>query len=156
MITFFRYNWQVRDEWFDWCETVAPEELTRQRTGGVGSILRTLFHVVDVEQAWIRGLKTEDDNRYDFESYQSLPRVRELSLLCHEEVEQFLLNWTPDMENLLLAGNRRDGRTYRHTYGEVLRHVIAHEIHHMGQLSVWAREIGKEPVSANLIGRHLV
>lgn len=41
------------------------------------------------------------------------------------------------------------------TYGEVLRHVIAHEIQHIGQLSVWARELGREPVSANLIGRKL-
>ncbi|WP_243840759.1 DinB family protein [Paenisporosarcina antarctica] len=24
-----------------------------------------------------------------------------------------------------------------------MRHVIAHEIHHVGQMSVWAREIGK-------------
>ncbi|MHB1630483.1 MAG: DinB family protein [Bacilli bacterium] len=36
---------------------------------------------------------------------------------------------------------------------EILRHVIAHEIHRIGQLSVCAREIGREPVSANLICR---
>ena len=32
-------------------------------------------------------------------------------------------------------------------------HVIDHEIHHIGQLSIWAREMGVVPVSANLIGR---
>ncbi|WP_276575678.1 DinB family protein, partial [Bacillus cereus group sp. BfR-BA-01524] len=32
------------------------------------------------------------------------------------------------------------------THGEIIRHVIVHEIHHIGQLSIWAREIGKEPV----------
>lgn len=36
-----------------------------------------------------------------------------------------------------------------------MRHVIAHEIHHVGQLSVWAREMGRQPVTANLIGRGL-
>lgn len=36
---------------------------------------------------------------------------------------------------------------------DILRHILAHEIHHMGQLSVWAREIGIEPVSANVISR---
>ena len=153
LLTLFRYNWQVRDEWFDWCESVPTEELTRQRTGGVGSILRTLFHVVDVEQAWIRGLKAEADIRYDFEFYASLTNVRELSQSCRDEVEEFLLNWTPDMEDRLLLGTKRDGNSYQYTYGEVLRHVIAHEIHHVGQLSVWARELGREPVTANLIGR---
>ncbi|HDR5022767.1 TPA: damage-inducible protein DinB, partial [Bacillus cereus] len=44
-------------------------------------------------------------------------------------------------------------KTY--TYGEVLRHVIVHEIHHIGQLSIWARELNLRPVSANLIGRGL-
>ena len=39
MITLFRYNWQVRDEWFKWCERVSAEELLRERTGGVGSII---------------------------------------------------------------------------------------------------------------------
>ncbi|MDQ0913885.1 putative damage-inducible protein DinB [Paenibacillus sp. V4I5] len=42
-----------------------------------------------------------------------------------------------------------------HKYGEVMWHVIAHEIHHIGQLSIWSREIGKKPVTANLIGRGL-
>jgi len=48
-----------------------------------------------------------------------------------------------------------EGEREAHTYGEVMRHLIAHEIHHIGQLSVWAREIGKKPVTANLIGRGL-
>jgi uncharacterized damage-inducible protein DinB len=37
--------------------------------------------------------------------------------------------------------------------GEVLRHVITHEIHHIGQLSVWVRDMGVQPVSANFIER---
>jgi uncharacterized damage-inducible protein DinB len=48
-----------------------------------------------------------------------------------------------------------EGEQETHKYGEVLRHVIVHEIHHIGQLSVWSREIGKKPVTANLIGRGL-
>lgn len=42
-----------------------------------------------------------------------------------------------------------------YTCGEVMRHVIAHEIHHIGQLSIWAREMDLKPVSANYIGRSL-
>ena len=29
MIKFFEYNWQVRDEWFDWCNQLTPNELIR-------------------------------------------------------------------------------------------------------------------------------
>ncbi|MPQ27207.1 hypothetical protein GA512_19800 [Bacillus paralicheniformis] len=37
--------------------------------------------------------------------------------------------------------------------GGVLRHLIAHEIHHIGQISVWAREMNRVPVSASYVGR---
>jgi uncharacterized damage-inducible protein DinB len=37
-----------------------------------------------------------------------------------------------------------------------MRHVIAHQIHHIGQLSIWSRELGKPPVSANVIGKGLI
>lgn len=49
MYTLFQYNWQVRDDWFKWCEQLSEEVLLRKRVGGVGSILETLFHIVDVE-----------------------------------------------------------------------------------------------------------
>lgn len=155
MITLFRYNWQVRDEWFAWCKEVPEDELTRQRVGGVGSILKTLFHIVDVEQSWIRALQGNPDIEYSFESYPTLARVMELSRHCRAEVEPFIMNWRPDMESRVLTGTKHDGTPFSYTYGEVLRHVIVHEIHHIGQLSVWAREMGRAPVSANLVGRRL-
>ena len=35
LINFFEYNWQVRDEWFEWCNPLSNEELIKDRTGGV-------------------------------------------------------------------------------------------------------------------------
>ena len=57
MYNLFQYNWQVRDDWFKWCEQLSKEELLRKRIGGVGSILETLFHIVDVEYSWINALQ---------------------------------------------------------------------------------------------------
>jgi len=44
-----------------------------------------------------------------------------------------------------------DTNTY--TKNDILHHTIAHEIHHIGQLSVWARELNLSPVPANFIRR---
>lgn len=33
MIKFFEYNWQVRDEWFDWCNQLTPDELLKDCRG---------------------------------------------------------------------------------------------------------------------------
>lgn len=143
----FRYNWQVRDDWFSWCESLPEEELLKQRVGGVGSVLKTLFHIVDVEQAWIlQGLQSKPEFHYRYEDFQSLAAIRSLSDSCRPRVWDFVKAWSYDLEN-----NKLDN----FTYGEVIRHVIVHEIHHVGQLSVWAREMGQKPVTANLIGRGL-
>ncbi len=70
-------------------------------------------------------------------------------------MESFVTNWDASMENRLFYDTLPNGKVVTDTWGEIIRHIIAHEIHHIGQLSIWAREIGKKPVSANFIGRGL-
>ncbi|MGI2329240.1 DinB family protein [Planococcus sp. YIM B11945] len=155
MITLFRYNWNVREDWFTWCEQLPSEELLRQRTGGLGSILHNLFHIVDVEYSWINFLQDKPEFEEPFSNYQSLEQVKALSDAFHVEVKAFLDGWSNEMENHTVTEIRENGQTTKFTHGEILRHVIAHEIHHIGQLSVWSRELGRKPVTANLIGRGL-
>ncbi|NUU64113.1 DinB family protein [Paenibacillus agri] len=156
METLFRYNWMVREQWYRWCEDVPEQELLKVRTGGVGSILKTLFHVADVEWSWIQSIQGKPDFLEDFNLYQSLAQVRALDARFRHDVEGFVLDWREELERKMFDDLLPDGRVRSLAWGEVLRHVIAHEIHHMGQLSVWAREIGKAPVSANLIEKGLV
>lgn len=154
--TMFHYNWMVREEWYRWCEEVNEDELLLIRTGGVGGILHTLFHIIDVEWSWIRLLNGNTDFQENFEEYRSLKQIRKLDAEFRPEVEEFVRSWDKSMENNILQEKMPDGRIVTDTWGEVIRHVIAHEIHHIGQLSIWAREIGKKPVSANLVGRGLI
>ncbi|MBL5766415.1 hypothetical protein B5V88_11960 [Heyndrickxia sporothermodurans] len=37
--------------------------------------------------------------------------------------------------------------------GKIIRHLISHEIHHIGQLSIWSRELELKPVNSDLIIR---
>jgi uncharacterized damage-inducible protein DinB len=150
--TLFQYNWQVREDWFKWCEQLSEEDLLCKRVGGVGGILETLFHIVDVEYSWISALQGEDDREPQFKDYQSIQQVKALSDLYKRELKAFLQLWSSSLECKMFNASWTD-KTY--TYGEVLRHVIVHEIHHIGQLSIWARELNLQPVSANLIGRGL-
>ncbi|WP_221563314.1 DinB family protein [Alkalihalobacillus sp. TS-13] len=155
MLKLFKYNWQVREDWFRWCEDLSKEELLKERVGGVGSILYTLFHIVDVEWSWILGLQGEPEPELPFEEFASLQKVKEFSSRCHADVEPFVRAWTNEMEYRILSETDADGKMVSFKHGEVMRHVIAHEIHHIGQLSVWAREMGRKPVTANLIRRGL-
>lgn len=156
MQTLFRYNWIVREQWYEWCEDVAYEELIRHRTGGVGSVLQTLFHIVDVEWSWIRVLQGKPEFQESFEHYNTLEKVRRLDEQFRPEVEEFIKSWNDSFETRPLYVPQPDGTIAVDAWGEVVRHVIAHQIHHLGQLSVWAREIGRRPVSANVIGKSLI
>jgi uncharacterized damage-inducible protein DinB len=53
MINLFSYNWQVREEWFEWCKSLPEEELIKPRIGGMGCILHNLLHVINCERIWI-------------------------------------------------------------------------------------------------------
>lgn len=156
MKTLFNYNWTIREEWYSWCEDVPLEELLKVRTGGVGGILHTLFHIIDVEWSWIRIMQGKPDFQESFDEYKSLEKVKELDAIFKKDVEEFVLGWQSEMEGHVVQDIREDGSIETLTFGEIMRHSMAHEIHHIGQLSVWSREIGKKPVSANLIGKGLL
>jgi len=151
MIKFFQYNWQVRDEWFEWCNQLSIEELLQKRSGGVGSVLYTLFHIIDVEYSWIRGIKGEKDRIFDFNEYETLEKVKNLSIELQGEIIEFLKH----NENLSDEIVKVSWDTNTYTKNDILHHTIAHEIHHIGQLSVWARELNLSPVPANFIRRKI-
>lgn len=149
----FKYNWMIRREWFEWCKQLSHEELVQERIGGVGSILKTLFHIVDVEYSWIQILKGQQEFTEGFEKYATLEKVVDLSNLFHVEVEQFVLEWTELDEEREIMDSNELGEIFKLKHGEVMRHIVAHEIHHIGQLSVWARELDLVPINSNYIRR---
>lgn len=99
MQTFFAYNWKTREEWYQWCEDVPEAELLRERMDGAGSILHTLYHIIDVEWSWIRFLQGKPDIQDDFDQHRSLEQVRMLDAKFRPEVEEFVLAWDDSMES---------------------------------------------------------
>ncbi|RIX60502.1 DUF664 domain-containing protein [Paenibacillus nanensis] len=152
MIKLFHSNWIIREEWFELLKRVPNEELLRNRIGGQGSILNTIFHILDVEYSWICGIQGKPEVQVRFENYNTLEQLKTLSDSWMQEIKLFLETWSDDFENDIVTVPWSEER---YTEGEILLHIIAHEIHHMGQLSIWAREMGIQPVSANVIGRGL-
>ncbi|MES1043463.1 damage-inducible protein DinB [Heyndrickxia oleronia] len=156
MIDLFYYNWQVRDDWFQWCENISHEELTFMRNGGMGSFLKTLFHVIDCEQLWTHQMQGTSVLKKEFNSFSTLEEVSEFSQSTRMITKNFLMNWNKEQEDKLLYITRKDGSVLSFPYGKVIRHLISHEIHHIGQLSIWSRELGLKPVNSDLIIREYI
>jgi len=152
----FRYNWQIREEWFEWCETISLEELKNKRIGGMQSILHNLFHVIDCEQIWINQMQGTPIIIKDINRISSLNDVRMFSDLTKSVTENFLKSLTPEGKDRILVIKNRNGTTKSFSYDKIITHIISHEIHHIGQLSVWSREIGLKPVSSDLLFRGLI
>ena len=68
------------------------------------------------------------------------------------EIEPFLKTFIDENKGKIVRVAWDEGEF---SIDEIIHHVIAHEIHHIGQLSVWSREVGLNPVHANFIGRKL-
>lgn len=134
VIKFFEYNWQVRDQWFTWCHQLTTEELLKNRLGGVENILYTLFHIIDVEYSWIRAIQGKEDIAVQFADYQTLNKVKSLSNTFRTEIIDVLQTHSDQIKDELVSVPWETGVLY--TRDEILHHIIAHEIHHIGQLSV--------------------
>ncbi|UTR13066.1 DinB family protein [Evansella sp. LMS18] len=149
----FLYNWQVREDWFEWCKTIPEEELLKERTGGMKSIINNLYHVIDCEQLWVNHMREQPVNNTSKNSAFSLNEVIKYSDITKLATKEFLESLSPDYENRTLKIQSKSGISYSFTYGKVIRHIASHEIHHIGQISVWSREIGLKPVSSDLLTR---
>jgi uncharacterized damage-inducible protein DinB len=151
----FKYNWQIREEWFKWCETISNEELIKKRIGGRGSIIHNLFHVIDCEQIWVNQMQGTPVIIKDINKVSSLNDVKSFSNLTKPLTQSFIKSYTSEAEDKVLVVKRKNGTTNLFSYEKIISHIISHEIHHVGQLSVWSREIGLKPVSSDLIFRDL-
>ncbi|MFC4321963.1 DinB family protein [Litchfieldia salsa] len=150
MKNLFLYNWMVREDWFNWCKQFSNEQLLAERKGGLGNILHTLLHIIVVEHDWIQDLKGGRVAELIVSDYRTIEDVIELHHKWHDEIKEFVMGWHEDLDKIELILDED-----RYTYGEVLKHLIVHEVHHIGQLSIWARDLGKAPVTANYIRKGL-
>ncbi|MBJ7898119.1 hypothetical protein JEM62_19970 [Bacillus atrophaeus] len=62
-----------------WCEQISEEELLKSRTGGMGSILKTRFHVIDGEISWIYEILGEKVFHSDYVSLKA-SAIKQLSM----------------------------------------------------------------------------
>ncbi|MCR8656412.1 DinB family protein [Paenibacillus endoradicis] len=153
MISLILYNWEVRDEYLKNFEVVSNDELVKDRQAGIGSILKTFLHIIDVEYSWIRAIFNKPDLPLDFDRYNDLQSISILSSQLREEIKGYLNHWKyEDVEDKIYPSWMHES----YSKEEIFKHLLVHEVHHIGQLSLWARELGVTPASSSFIGRNLI
>ncbi|WP_274307055.1 DinB family protein [Solibacillus daqui] len=154
MLSLFQYNWQVREDWFNWCQSISEEEFHKERIGGMKSIQKTLIHIIDCELLWLNSMVKKPNLCETRNSIYQLKDIRAYSAFVKSNTNNFIEQLTSENENRIIEVKRRDGTILHFTQKKILAHMITHEIHHIGQLSIWARELQLKPISSDLIIRN--
>lgn len=150
MITqLFTYNWQVRKDWMEWCEVLSTEELLMPRTGGMKTFIHTLYHVIYCEHIWVSQLLGKEIKVKAMESITTLEEVHAFA----EQTRELTKEWLEQEEHFRNQTLTLRQRSYPHE--KVIYHILTHEVHHIGQLSIWAREINRVPVNSDLLIRDI-
>lgn len=90
----------------------------------------------------------------DLKAITQLDEVKSYDRLTRQRTTLFLLELESTRgDNRILEIQKRNGDILKFSFEKVLSHIVIHEIHHIGQLSIWARQIGLEPVNSDLLIR---
>jgi uncharacterized damage-inducible protein DinB len=150
----FFYNWQVRDEWLEWCKEVSSNKLIDSKSGDMQNIIQTLFHLIYKEQHWMSIIKGEPD----------LIQNNKESILTIEEVVEHSRYTRPFLrvfidENQFESNSidkEEDGFGTPQLLNNSMHQLIIQEFHHIGQISVWASNLGYIPQESNIIDNRIL
>lgn len=137
------YPWKaIRKETIEMVDLFKEEELDYCPFKGSWSVGQIFLHISESEDWWIHALVRKDlplDLKYEFKDFPSNRALKSKLAISHERTLKFLesiqepdLDWrfkTPEGESLALY--------------QILWHVLEHEIHHRGELSLILGMLGR-------------
>lgn len=130
------FPWKkIRKDLIGMIDLFREEELGFQPFEGSSTIGDTFLHIAEVEDLWIHSAVRKElpaDIHYDLTKYPSARAIRSKLAVSHERTTLFLeglkepdLDWrfkTPEGGSMALY--------------EILWHVLEHELHHRGEISL--------------------
>lgn len=148
----FAYNAWANRTLFDALTLLPAEAYLRDLKSSHGGIHGTVCHIVWAEQLWLyRWLARPHPAVAQGKDLPSLAAARER----WEEVERDRATWlgrfTAPRLDEFLSIKPTTGGEYRHSFREMLRHVIDHSSYHRGQIITLLRQLGVKPPNTGMI-----
>lgn len=145
---FIHFWYQTRKGLLDTIEKFTDEELDFVAYSGGYSVRQAMLHIVQEEAGEIQYGITHRINefppQYDDDSYPTIGSIKALLSSVHKETLCYLQSLADeDLEEGIEAGW---GGTY--PLIDMIWHVMEHEIHHRGELSLILGLLGREGLDA--------
>jgi len=148
----FGYNAWANRLLFDAAAALSDEVYQRDLKSSFGGIHGTLAHIVWAEQLWLcRWLGRPNPAVPQGRDLTSLAVVRARWKEIEAERRAFLSGFTDARLAETRVVKPSTGGEFRHSFGEMLRHVVDHSSYHRGQVVTMLRQVGAVPPTTGLI-----
>jgi uncharacterized damage-inducible protein DinB len=141
---FFSHWNQVRDELFILLDAFNDDELTYAPYVHSWPVGQIMLHIANAEDGWFRFViqreLSEWPKDYTLESYPSIDSIKAILTEVHARTLTYLA--TLDLDDLDQTVESPWEATF--TLKWIIWHVIEHEIHHRGELSLILGLLGRE------------
>jgi uncharacterized damage-inducible protein DinB len=139
----FSHWGQVRADLFKTIDMFEEEELTFQPFKGCWPIGQIMLHIADCEDNWLHGVVSHEFNPwlfYDLKDYPSKKQIKEVLDRAHMRTIKLLEDLNDD--DLDQKYKTPEGEQFRLRW--IIWHVLEHEIHHRGELSLALGLLGRD------------
>lgn len=141
------HNRWANDNLIATCRTLSDEQLNQPFDMGVGSLHKTIVHILGAMRGWTDML-AEREQRPRLETQQlSLDNLAAIAAESADEFEAIVRGHPIDGA----ASGSRGGRSFTFTRGAVLTHVTTHGMHHRAQALNMLRQLGVEKLPPSAV-----
>lgn len=133
----------IRNELIAMVDLFSEEDLGFQPFPASWTVGKMFLHIAETEDYWIHAVVRKElplDIRYNLTDYPSTRAIKSKLAVSHERTFQFLERLKePDLD---WRFSPPDGSSYG--LYDILWHVLEHEIHHRGELSLTLGMLGRQ------------
>jgi uncharacterized damage-inducible protein DinB len=141
---YFKHWQQVRTDLLATVDKFSDEELAYVPFPGSWSVGHIIRHIANAEDGWFRYVVRQELSDWPAEftlaHYPTVAATKVLLSKVHDRTQTYLSDWAvTDLDRPIEAPW---GHTF--TLGWIIWHVLEHEIHHRGELSLILGMLGRE------------
>jgi uncharacterized damage-inducible protein DinB len=120
------------------------DELTFKPHASSWEVGQLMLHIGDAEEGWFRYVverQLDQWPKYSLDDYPTINAIKQLLTQIHVQTEAFLATLSlPDLDRVIDPPWGEDS----FQLGWIIWHVLEHEIHHRGELSLILGMLGRE------------
>jgi uncharacterized damage-inducible protein DinB len=148
----FDYNYWARDRQFEACAALTAEEFRRPLGNSFPSLRDTLVHLVGVEVVWLERCIGNTPRAFPpADDMIDLPSIA--ARWCG--IEQRVRDYLASLDDAALAEpftyTNLTGQVWTYPLWRTLMHVVNHQTYHRGQVTMFLRQLGTNPVPVDVL-----